>query len=285
MLKKYKQLVIGIFIGALLVSAMPVTAAVQKFVLSKIGYKIIVNGAEYKDDAQPALNYNGTTYVPLKALGKLLGQEPRWNAEKKQVELGTVKNEAPDPSIWIWVRDIDNTTLSKMQSLIDQMQKYKSTGIYSLEYGDKTVRMQIHNSRTYVNIQDLKDSGIFSVDLTLPQAMVQNNVSIILDKVTQDSDSLKIYFTYINNDTTQVLTGDSLTKIVCSGKQYEYNHDFNFSRYYEKNIKAPTSIESGVTSSSIVFFEPIPNVNKINIVLSANFNDYRFNNVLVEKLN
>ena len=41
----------------------------------------------------------------------------------------------------------------------------------------------------------------------------------------QDSDSLKIYVTYVNKSKTQAMTGDSLSKIVANGAQFEYNHD------------------------------------------------------------
>ena len=66
-------------------------------------HKIVVNGVEYTDTEYPILNYNGTTYVPLRAVGKLLGNEPRWNEEKRQVELGETID--IDLSQWIGITD------------------------------------------------------------------------------------------------------------------------------------------------------------------------------------
>ena len=61
------------------------------------------------------------------------------------------------------------------------------------------------------------------------------------------------------------------------------NSGFNFDRYYDKDIeRAPHSIEPGVTANSVIFFKPITDVDKVNVVLSSNFEDYRFNNVTVE---
>lgn len=108
-------------------------------------------------------------------------------------------------------------------------------------------------------------------------------ITIQIDKVIQDSDSLKIYISYKNNTSKQVMTGDSLSKIVASGKQFEYDLDFNFDRYYETNVPhAADFIEPGVTETSVIFFKPI-SANTINIVLNANFEQFRFNNVQIKK--
>lgn len=117
-------------------------------------------------------------------------------------------------------------------------------------------------------------------DLTL----TIKDVTIQIDKVEQDSDSLRIYVTYINNSNKEAMTGDSLAKIVSGGKQYAYDFDFNWDRYYNKNVdNAQSFIEPGVTEKSVIFFKPIASVETINIVLNANFEDYRFNNVKVTK--
>lgn len=73
--------------------------------------------------------------------------------------------------------------------------------------------------------------GLFYSSLT------QNNITININKVVQDDDSLKVYVTYINNDTKSVLTGDSLTKVITNGKQYEYDSEFNFNRFYTYSQK------------------------------------------------
>lgn len=102
-------------------------------------------------------------------------------------------------------------------------------------------------------------------------------------KVEQDIDALKVYVTYINNSDDKVSTGDSLTKIVYNNKQYAYDSDFNFERYYQKDIKAPDFIEPTVSADSVIFFKPIKNVDTINLVLNADFEEYRFNNIKVSK--
>lgn len=115
-------------------------------------------------------------------------------------------------------------------------------------------------------------------------AQTINGVSISLDKVVQDADSLRLYVTYTNNSKEETMTGDGLTKIVYGGKQYEYDHDFNFERYYETGVdKAPDFIEPGVSAKSVIYFKPVGNPKTINIVLKANFEAYKFNNITVTK--
>lgn len=133
-----------------------------------------------------------------------------------------------------------------------------------------------------------KTYAVTKADAKTPATQSNNTktiegVTIRIDKVIQDSDSLKIYVTYINKSNKQAMTGDSLTKIVADGKQYEYSTAFNFDRYYKKDVpNAADFIEPGVTESSVIFFSPV-STDSINIVLDANYEDYRFNNVKIQK--
>lgn len=110
-----------------------------------------------------------------------------------------------------------------------------------------------------------------------------DNVTVKIDKVVQDSDSLKVYVTYINNSDNKINTTDSLTRIVANGKQYSYNTEFNFERWYKKDVPhADSYIEPGVTEENVIFFEPV-NADSINIALTVKWEDYRFNHVKITK--
>ena len=54
-------------------------------------FKVLVNGKEFRSDP-PALVVNGSTYLPLRAMGEALGVPVNWNAELGQAEVG---NSAP----------------------------------------------------------------------------------------------------------------------------------------------------------------------------------------------
>ncbi|MFJ5625394.1 stalk domain-containing protein [Peribacillus loiseleuriae] len=156
----------------------------------------------------------------------------------------------------------------------------------------------VYNGTTYVPLRTVSEklgkevnfnNTTKTVTISEPGAspsstkMTQNGVTVEVTKVVQDSDSLRLYVTYTNNSNKEAMTGDSLAKIISNGKQYSYNHDFNFERYYETNIdKADDFIEPGVSEKSVIFFKPIQGVKTINIVLNANFDDYRYNNIPVK---
>ena len=110
-----------------------------------------------------------------------------------------------------------------------------------------------------------------------------NGVTVQIDKVVQDSDSLKIYVTYINNTNEEISSAESLSKIVANGTQQEYDGEFNFDRWYDKDVPhADDSLEPGVKEKSVIFFNPVAS-ETINIVVSPEYEDYRFNNILIEK--
>lgn len=170
---KNRQLIIGILIGALIFGGIPVFAATGQYILTQARYKIVVNGVEYADTELPILNYNGTTYVPLRAVGKLLGNEPRWNEEKRQVEIGY---SADIDSQWI-----DLNTLGKNYGL----EIVSGSEVFTLKKGDITYNLTpfkgnikdvqyLHNingpeqfaclvddnGRAYLKISDLKAAGL-----------------------------------------------------------------------------------------------------------------------------
>jgi len=170
---KNKQLIIGILIGALVFGGIPAFAATAQYILTQAQYKIVVSGVEYTDTENPILNYNGITYVPLRAIGKLLGNEPRWNEEKKQVEIG-VTPEDLDLSQWIGIADaakIHSIKIYLGKELILEKggKKYtvpapktNKSEIQTLKdvSSDVTFSVIIYQNRTYIKINDLKAAGL-----------------------------------------------------------------------------------------------------------------------------
>ncbi len=63
-----KKFIIGFILGALLFNMLPVSAAIQEYVLYKVDYKIFLEGKEYNDEDYPALSYKGKTYMPITVL-------------------------------------------------------------------------------------------------------------------------------------------------------------------------------------------------------------------------
>ena len=120
-------------------------------------------------------------------------------------------------------------------------------------------------------------------ETTLPATQEQKKISVTINKVEQDANSLKVYVNYKNDTGAEISTTQSLAKIVCDGKQEDYDSDFNFNNYYNKGIAhAPDSLENSVSADTVLFFKPVEG-DKINIVINCNYTDFRFNNVPVTK--
>lgn len=85
--KTIKGLTMGILIGALLMFSTSLFASsVTEFILVNARYPIIVNENLYEGDL-PILNYDGFTYVPLRAISELLATRIVWNEKLRQVEI------------------------------------------------------------------------------------------------------------------------------------------------------------------------------------------------------
>lgn len=82
-----KKFILGVATGLMLSLAIPAGAEIAEYILVKVKYPIIVNDAMYLDEKLPVLNYQGSTYVPLRNMGDLLGADVQWNSDKKQVEI------------------------------------------------------------------------------------------------------------------------------------------------------------------------------------------------------
>jgi len=87
MTKTLKGFAMGVLVGALLmVSTYAVAAQVNQYLLSKADYPIYVDDKLYEGNL-PVLNYQGYTYVPLRALSEIFGVKTFWNEELQQVEI------------------------------------------------------------------------------------------------------------------------------------------------------------------------------------------------------
>jgi len=87
-MKSYRMFAAGLLAGGMLMYAIPaVGSAVQTYVLTKADYPVVVNGSPVGGAELPILNYEGSTYIPMRAVGEILGAEVSWNDAWKRAEI------------------------------------------------------------------------------------------------------------------------------------------------------------------------------------------------------
>ena len=82
-----KKFMAGILAGVIIASA--VVFAATAYTAHIAEFKVLVNGAEFTSDP-PVLVIENRTYLPLRAIGDVLGVKVEWNEELRQVEVGEV---------------------------------------------------------------------------------------------------------------------------------------------------------------------------------------------------
>ena len=86
-----KRFICGFLAGATLFATAGVFAV--QYAANPVDFKVLVNGKEFASDP-PALEVNGRTYLPLRAMGEALGVPVSWNEELRQVEVGEMLADA-----------------------------------------------------------------------------------------------------------------------------------------------------------------------------------------------
>ena len=79
-----KKFITGTCAGIALASTIALAAS---YMAEDASFKVFVNGEEFT--SSKAVVIDGSTYLPLRAIGDALGVPVNWNDESKQVEVGT----------------------------------------------------------------------------------------------------------------------------------------------------------------------------------------------------
>ncbi len=86
-----KKFVSGFLAGSMIFGT--VCAFAVQYAANPVDFKVLVNGKEFISDP-PALEVEGRTYLPLRAIGDALGVPVSWNEELRQAEVGNASNSA-----------------------------------------------------------------------------------------------------------------------------------------------------------------------------------------------
>ncbi|WP_309120867.1 Gmad2 immunoglobulin-like domain-containing protein [Paenibacillus sp.] len=86
--RRYRGFAAGALVGGAMMTAWPTLAAtVKQIIATEANYSAYVNGVPYIEGDRPLLNVDGGTYVPLRAVGELLGAQVEWNEATREVHI------------------------------------------------------------------------------------------------------------------------------------------------------------------------------------------------------
>lgn len=118
--QRMKDVCLGATVAALVMGAAP--AAYAKVANMDIpvmfnNIKIVVDGKELKTDKEPFI-YEGTTYLPVRAVGEAVGKNVTWDAASKTVILGETeqKEQEKEPEQPEEATSDDDSRLGKLDS-------------------------------------------------------------------------------------------------------------------------------------------------------------------------
>jgi hypothetical protein len=164
--KTVKGFTIGFLVGAFLMFSNSLFASsIKEFVLVKAQYPIIVNDNLYEGNL-PILNYEGFTYVPLRAISELVGTHIFWNEKLNQVEIGYAEQAIENQAF-------RNIVVSGFQG------NYAVTGEASVFEG--TIQYEVEDGH-FVLLQGFATAsaggpawGTFTINIQIPEGNLPQN--------------------------------------------------------------------------------------------------------------
>jgi S1-C subfamily serine protease len=132
------------------------TAYGATYTLVSANYPILVNGQ--KIAVQP-LNYNGTTYLPLRSISEAVGVPIEWNSAKKSVEITTVDVDRLKEASVMILAENDRSTM-------------QGSGVY-IDYDEVLTANHISEGRTDIKTSDGTTLTVEDSDKTIDAAILE----------------------------------------------------------------------------------------------------------------
>lgn len=169
--KTMKGLILGIMIGALLMFPVSsLASSLTQYILVEAQYPIMVDDNPYEGDLL-ILNYEGSTYVPLRTMSELLDVNIFWNETLKQVEITH-----GDPTENQAFRNIAVSGSQGNYVVAGEARIFEATLQYEVEDGH------------FVYIEGFEtasvgapDWGTFTINIDLPEEDLPQNATLMLN--------------------------------------------------------------------------------------------------------
>jgi hypothetical protein len=165
----------GLLAGGLLMAGIPVVASsVQQYVLTKAVYPIVVNGSEHNDPELPALNYEGHTYIPMRAVGEVLGAEVTWNDALKRAEIRYGEGTPAQQNNAF--RKVQVTGEGGVYTVTGEARVFEATMQYAVSDGHNYLIENFHTLS-----EGAPEWSAFTIKLTVPEEKLPANGTLTLE--------------------------------------------------------------------------------------------------------
>lgn len=155
-MKKILQgLITGIIIGAILTSGVALADNIQETIRAVyMNIKLVVDGEEIipKDEngnvVEPFI-YNGTTYLPVRAVGKAFNKDVNWDGDTATVYIGDIVK--PAKSVYLFNKPYIACDIPAEFSAGEKDQNHSNYILFNLQATEKIdySNYEYHNSVTY----------------------------------------------------------------------------------------------------------------------------------------
>ncbi len=213
-----KKFISGTLTGAILAGTAAFAAV---YTAEPATFKVLVNGEEF-DSNPPAMVIDGSTYLPLRAMGNALGVPVEWNSKLNQAEVG---NSAPKAEENQYSRN-NPAPINTIQTYTRKNQDTKYMSLYSPGYtANIRVLETIRGDKAWKMIED---ANMFNSTPKEGYEYIIAKVAFSALSVQEDVSVNASYFDFDffsgNNeeyDSVSVVMDDMLNKSVYSGGNAE----------------------------------------------------------------
>jgi hypothetical protein len=161
MKKTSKGIMIGLLIGAsLMFTTTSFADSIKEFILKEADYSIIVNDNLYQSSELPILNYEGYTYVPLRAITELLGVDISWDQQLRRVEISHEKPVLENKAF----RNILVSGSQGTYTVAGQARIFEAVLQYEVEDGHFIFQKGFEMAS-----EGAPEWGIFTIDIQIPE--------------------------------------------------------------------------------------------------------------------
>lgn len=114
---------------------------IRQYTLTDANYPVYVNNSAYVSIDLPILNYEGYTYIPMRAVGEVLGANVHWNDELHRAEISYGE---PDPTANNAFRKVKATGSDGVYTVTGEARVFEATMNYAVSDGHSYLMEDFH---------------------------------------------------------------------------------------------------------------------------------------------